>query len=78
MSIHKSQGMSIDCLIADLTGAFADGHGYFGMIRDRALTLTLTLTLTLIEGLGKRYSSIEDISPLRSDGLTLTLNLTLI
>ena len=26
MSIHKSQGMTIDSLVVDLTGAFADGQ----------------------------------------------------
>ena len=37
MSIHKSQGMSIDCLVVDIGGAFADGQVYVALSRARSI-----------------------------------------
>lgn len=37
ITIHKSQGMTLDSAIIDVTKAFADGHGYVALSRIRSL-----------------------------------------
>ena len=37
MTIHKCQGLSLDCVTADLTGAFAPGQAYVALSRARSL-----------------------------------------